>query len=128
MATVREIEVNLGQTVDDRVSQLLGYREYTVTLPDGTVLSQDRPKVTQMKYDRLSQEVAAEVLRITNNIPNNVYNVRISRNIPEDSVRFGGDWVIQRDGRQAITCALAGITERNAWLDCTLVVLKNTTF
>lgn len=128
MTTVRQIETLLGSEVEDRVLQQLGYREFSVRLPNGTLLDTDRPEVKQLDYARISEAEAAKILDITGEIINDVYDVRISRLITEDVVRTGGFWELTRDGQPTMQCLLTSVTIKDAWWRCRLVVIKTSTF
>lgn len=134
MRTVRQIEAQLGTEVEDAVLGQLGYREYTVTLPDGTLLDDDsplpkmgRPQVKQVDYARISEMEAAKILDITGGIPNDVFEVRISRQISEQSIRFGGFWNITHDTFPAFQGLLTSVTVKDAWFICRVAVIKNST-
>ncbi|CBA17769.1 virion structural protein [Acaryochloris phage A-HIS1] len=135
MTTVREIESLLGTTVEDSVLGDLGYREYVVTLPDGTILDTDspvagygRPEVKQMDWNRVSAASAAAILELTSGILNDAFDVRVSRQIAESSVRSNGFWTLTRDGQTAMNCALVSVTIESAWWKCRVVVIKDSTF
>lgn len=126
MGNLRKLEVRLGQNVEDRLLQRLGYREYLVTAPSGDEIS-PRPRVEQIDINRISETLAAELLRMSPDarMPNALYKVYLSRNFDYAEFTEGGTWLLQRDDwDEATSCAIFHHQEKDARIELTLGVLK----
>jgi hypothetical protein len=101
MANLRQIQVNLEQSVNDRVNQALGFREWAVQIPHFGDL-QPRPEVKQANPRQFSEAAIANFLDVVgqNGIPNALFNIFVSRNIPESVINTGNYWVLQRDDQE----------------------------
>ena len=126
MGSIRNLEVRLGQTIEDTINQKFGYREYSVTLPDGTSL-EPRPEVTQQSLHRFNEaQIAVFIEKMgTGGIPSHMYQVMVSRAIPYDSVEQGGFWEIKRDDQlDPMNCIVLHIEYQDARYQVLLGVVK----
>ncbi len=112
--------------MEDRVSQLLGYREYVVEIPNfGTV--EPRPAVKQVSPKRYSEASLAKFIDIMgeNGVPNVLFEVDLSRNIDEQVIVEGGFWRLQREDQvEAMRCILLQYVVKDARFVCTLGLVK----
>lgn len=127
MSNLRKLGVKLGQRIDDRINQKLGYREYEVTPPSGIPIN-PRPLVRQVDINRISEAMAAQLLQSSQDavMPNALYTVQLSREFSYAEFTEGGSWFIKRDDwEEATECAIAHHLEKDYRIELTLQVLKD---
>lgn len=128
MGNLRRLEVRLGQSLDDRLNQKLGYREYRVTPPSGVPI-EPRPLVVQIDMNRINETMAGYLLQMSpdSRMPNALYKVHVSRNFSYAEFTQGGSWFIQRDDwTEPTETAIVHHVEKDARIELTLAVLKIT--
>jgi len=131
MGNLRKLEVRLGQNLEDKLNQKLGYREYAVIPPSGVSI-EPRPLVEQIDLNRVSSTLATSLIQsaqgesgLDAGIPNALYKVHLSRNFSYEEFTQGGTWQIQRDDWQDPTsCYIAHHRETDARIELILGVLK----
>lgn len=122
---LRQLETDLGQQVEDKLAQALGYREYTVLIGE-TKLSPS-PEVTEIDTRDLSEAQVTKYLSalgVGAKLPSAMYQVLVSRNVPEDLVRSRASWTITRSARSSV-CKLVGLTVTDTRFKAILAVLKS---
>ena len=98
--TVRDVEVRLS-SLEDRILDRLGYREYTLTIKDEVI--DILPGVQQKNitsYSPSQLQGFADRLGGQGN-PISIFNLAISREVPEATIRAFGYWTLSRDGYTA---------------------------
>lgn len=123
--SLRDIEVRLGANIEDAVLSRLGYREYSVTIGSTpiTVLPEVNHKnITSYTQDQLSG--FADRLGGNGN-PISIFELKLSRVIPESTVRQFGYWILSRDGYEA-TCLPIDIKVEDSRYIVLLGVIKQT--
>lgn len=122
---LRQLETDLGQQVEDKLAQALGYREYTVLIGE-TELSPS-PEVTEIDTRDLSEAQVTKYLSalgVGAKLPSAMYQVLVSRNVSEDLVRSRASWTITRSTRASV-CKLVGLTVTDTRFKAILAVLKS---
>lgn len=126
MSALRGVQIDLEVSVEDRVNQLLGFREFDVQIPQFGTLN-PRPRVDQVSPKRYSEASIAKFIDLmgTGGVPNALYEVRLSRQVPESAINVGGHWLLKRDdGDSWVECMLLQVVLKDSrWL-ITLGVLK----
>lgn len=122
---LRQLETDLGQQVEDKLAQALGYREYGVTI--GETLLDPSPEVTEIDTRDLSEAQVTKYLSalgVGAKLPSAMYQVLVSRNVPEDLVRSRSSWTLTRAERTSV-CKLVGLTVTDTRFKAILAVLKS---
>jgi hypothetical protein len=113
--TVREIEARLAGSIEDRVSQRLGYREQSVRLPGGQIV-EPRPLVKELNANQQKAKFSEQILTELSGSyrPATIWEVKIPRTYPPELIRVEGVWAIQSDGEQAVDCYPLSILRTDA--------------
>jgi hypothetical protein len=122
---LRQLETDLGQQVEDKLAQALGYREYEVKI--GETLLDPRPEVIEIDTKDLSEAQITKYLSalgVGAKLPSAMYQILVSRNVSEDLVRSRLSWTITRSDRASV-CKLVGLTVTDTRFKAILAVLKS---
>lgn len=94
--TVRPIEVQLASLEDD-ILDSLGYREFTVEV--GSTVISPNPEVVDTPKKNIPTAAYQGYLQVLggNGHPTNFFNIAISREVPEATIRQAEYWTLTRD-------------------------------
>lgn len=117
--SVREIEARLAGSVEDKVSQRLGYRESRVWLPSLSGRGAEvepRPIVKELSGSEARRNYAEGLLEGLGGgfRPTTLLEVAIPRTYPPETVRTEGVWHLQSEGEPEIQCIPLSIRRTDA--------------
>lgn len=124
MPDLRQLEADLAQNLEDSILQTLGYREYAVSI--GATSLEPRPQVTEVDVKAIPDFQVHKYLTAMGpgaNMPNAIFSIEVSRNVPEDLVRSRDPWTITR-GSRVSTCKLIDLMITDTRFIATVGVMK----
>jgi len=117
--SVRDIEARLAGSVEDRVSQRLGYRETEVRLLQHDMMTlltiTPRPAVTELTPAAANRRMGSQLLMDASpDRPITLFLVEIPRTYSAEIIRGDVNWFIQTDGEEELACYPLSITRKDA--------------
>ena len=130
--SVRDLAARLAGSVEDSISERLGYRETDVYLPSLIGLGPKvtpRPIVEEQDIDSALRSSAGAILtEYSDRRPVTLFKVQIPRTYSSTVILAEGVWGLQTDGQALISCYPAAITRTDTRWKVYLIPNRNESF